>query len=257
LIVDDKSIERQRYESRARLALESQPRHDPLELGAAGISSALRAPYDFYEQLILELVSSKHEVLELAAGSGFHTAALLRTGARVTASDISPSSLALLEKNLGSLAPGRLKCRVADIESLPFETQTFDIVACAGSLSYGDPELVNAEILRVLRPGGAFICVDSLNHNPIYRFNRWLNYRRGERTSSTLHRIPDLQRIEELSGHFSSVRVRYFGSITWAMPVLEKLLGRASASRLSDAFDDFIAVKRSAFKFVLAAQGRR
>ena len=255
--MDDKSIERQRYENRARLALESGPRLDQVKLGAAGISQALRAPYDFYERIIRELVSSRHEVLELGAGSGFHTAALLRAGARVTASDISPGSLALLEKNLRTLAPGRLQCQVADIESLPFQKETFDVVACAGSLSYGDPALVNAEILRVLRPGGAFICVDSLNHNPIYRLNRWLNYRRGGRTLSTLRRIPDLRRIEELSGHFSSVRVRYFGSITWAMPVLEKLLGRAGASRLSDAFDDLARVKRSAFKFVLAAEGRR
>jgi len=257
LIVDDKSIERERYENRARLALDSETQPDQRDLGAAGISPALRAPYDFYEQLIFELVSSRHEVLELGSGTGFHTAALLRTGARVTATDISPSSLALLEKNLGSLAPGRLECRLADIESLPFESRTFDIVVCAGSLSYGDPALVDAEVLRVLRPGGAFVCVDSLNDNPIYRLNRWLNYRRGERTSSTMHRIPDIRRIEAISTHFARVRVRYFGSISWAMPAVQTLLGMANAGRVSQAFDDLVGVKRSAFKFVMAAEGPR
>ena len=252
--MDDKSIDRERYEKRARPALDSKARLDQRERGAAGISPALRAPYDFYEQLISELVSPGHEVLELGAGTGFHTAALLRTGAHVTATDISPSSLALIEKSLGSSAPGRLECRLADIESLPFESRTFDIVACAGSLSYGDPALVNAEISRVLRPGGAFVCVDSLNHNPIYRLNRWLNYRRGERTSSTLRRIPDMERIEAISRHFARVRIRYFGSLTWAMPVVERLLGSANAGRVSDAFDDFVGVKRSAFKFVMAAE---
>ncbi len=255
MIVDDKSIERERYETRARAALDSEAQLG--QLGAAGISPALRAPYDFYEQVISELVSSRHEVLELGSGAGFHTGALLRTGARVTATDISPSSLALLEKNLGSLGTGKLRCQVADMESLPFESNTFDVVACAGSLSYGAPALVNAEILRVLRPGGAFICVDSLDHNPIYRINRWLNYRRGERTSSTFRRIPDMERINEISRHFARVKVRYFGSITWALPVVERLLGAHNAGRVSQAFDDFVGVKRSAFKFVLAAEALR
>lgn len=256
-MVDDKAVESQRYEERARLALSSATRVEPQELGAAGIAPELRAPYTFYEHVISELVSSGDDVLELGAGSGFHTAALLRTGARVTASDISPSALALLEGKLAALAPGRLRTRIADIEALPFESGSFDIVTCAGSLSYGDPKLVDAEILRVLRPGGSFVCVDSFNHNPVYRLNRWLNYRRGERTLSTLHWMPDARRIDEISRHFTSVKVRYFGSITWAMPLLARVLGLAGASRVSDAFDNLIGVKRSAFKFVLTAEGRR
>ncbi len=255
--MDDKSVDRQRYEELARLALNSETRFDPHELGAAGIASELRAPYRFYEQVVRELVSPAHDVLELGAGSGLHTATLLRTGARVTASDISPSSLELLETRLAALAAGHLLTRVADIEALPFESGSFDVVACAGSLSYGDPELVDAELLRVLRPGGAFVCVDSLNHNPIYRVNRWLNYRRGKRTLSTLHRMPDSRRIEGISQHFTSAKVRYFGSITWALPLLGRVFGFAGASRVSDAFDDLIGVERSAFKFVLTAEGRR
>ena len=255
--MDDKSVERQRYEERALSALSTATRFEPNSLGAAGIAPELRAPYTFYEHVIGELVSSGHHVLELGAGFGFHTAALMRTGASVTASDISPTALALLESRLSGLAPGRLLTRVADIEALPFESGSFDIVACAGSLSYGDPKLVDAEILRVLRPGGSFVCVDSLNHNPIYRLNRWLNYRRGERTLSTLLRMPDARRIDGISQHFTSVKVRYFGSITWAMPLLARVLGFAGASRVSNSFDDLIGVRRSAFKFVLTAEGRR
>jgi SAM-dependent methyltransferase len=253
----DKTAELERYEERARRALGGLTSVDPHQLGAAGIAAELRAPYNFYEQVISELVSSNHQVLELGAGSGWHTATLLQTGAQVTATDISPSALALLEKNVGAVAPGRLVTRVADIEALPFPSGSFDIVACAGSLSYGDPAVVDAEILRVLRPGGTFICVDSLNHNPVYRLNRWLNYKRGERTLSTLLRMPDERRIEAIRQHYTSVKVRYFGSITWAMPVLKRMLGTAGASNLSDKFDDLIGVKRSAFKFVLVAQGPR
>jgi SAM-dependent methyltransferase len=254
--MNDKSVERERYDERARLALNSKKGAEPHELGAAGIPAELRAPYTFYERVIGTLISAKHEVLELGAGTGWHTGALLRSGATVTATDISPSSLALLVSSLGGVATGRLITRVADIENLPFDASSFDVVACAGSLSYGDPALVDAEILRVLRPGGAFVCVDSLNHNPVYRLNRWLNYKRGDRSLSTLKRMPDIPRIEKFSRHFASVDVRYFGSISWAMPLLKRVLGRDRAASASDAFDDLIRVRNSAFKFVLAAKGR-
>ena len=57
---------------------------------------------------------------------------------------------------------------LADIECLPFKSNSFDVVVSAGVLSYGIHEVVLNEIHRVLAPGGCFICVDSLNHNPLY-----------------------------------------------------------------------------------------
>lgn len=255
--MDDKSEDLRRYEDGARLALESAAARQPHDLGAAAVAPEFRAPYIFYEKRIGEIVSPAHHVLELGSGSGLHTAVLLRTGARVTATDISPNALALLQRNLAELKPERLVTRVADIEALPFPSGTFDVVACAGSLSYGDPRLVDEEARRVLRPGGTFVCVDSLNDNPVYRLNRWLRYIRGERTRSTLIRMPDLRRIEEIGRHFTSTEVRYFGALAWAMPLLTRVLGSGRASRASDAFDEFVQVRRSAFKFVLVAQGCR
>ena len=255
--MDDKSEELRRYEDAARVVLESTVSAKPQLFGAEAVAPELRAPYAFYEQRIQAIVSSGSRVVELGAGSGLQTAVLLRTGASVTATDISPASLALLQRRLGALAPDRLTTRIADIEALPFEEESFDVVACAGALSYGDPDLVDAEVRRVLRPGGAFICVDSLNDSPVYRLNRWLRYRRGERTMSTLVRMPGSRRLESIARHFASVEVRYFGALTWAMPLLTRVLGTARATSASDAFDNLIRVRRSAFKFVLVAEGRR
>ncbi len=255
--MDDKAEEFRRYEEGARQALESARPMLPQELGASAVSPEFRAPYIYYEQRIQELVSRAHRVLELGAGSGLHTAALVRTGAHVTASDISSSALELLRRRLVALAGERLTTRVADMETLPYESGSFDIVACAGSLSYGEPNLVDAEVRRVLRDGGTFVCVDSLNHNPVYRVNRWLHYTRGERTRSTLVRMPDARRIEAIGQRFKSVEVRYFGALTWTMPLLSRVFGSSRAARISDAVDELIDVRRSAFKFVLVAEGRR
>ena len=129
------------------------------------------------------------------------------------------------------------------------------MIVSAGSLSYGESYLVDTEIRRVLRPGGMLICVDSLNHNPVYRTNRWLHYLRGNRSKSTLKRIPDLARITALGEGFSTVNVRYFGALSFAMPVVALLLGENAAQASSDRIDQLVGVKRSAFKFVLVAQG--
>lgn len=253
--MDDKTLELQRYEERARRALNADRMSVP-RFGAAALAPIFRAPYLHYEALIRETVLPEDRVMELGAGAGIHTDVLLRTRARVTATDISPASLALLERNLSVIALGHLATRVADMEQLPFDPASFDVVACAGSLSYGDPHAVDAEVRRVLRPGGTFICIDSLNHNLIYRLNRRIQYERGRRSKSTLERMPNAARIEQFPQHYASVEVRYFGGLTWGMPALAKLIGDERASVLSDTLDQFLNVRNSAFKFVLVARGR-
>lgn len=221
-------------------------------LGSLAIPRIFRAPYIHYEQCIRRYVSQDKDVLELGSGTGLHTYALTQTGARVVASDISSYSLEVLAQRIR----GGVKTRVADMDSLPFEADSFDVIAIAGSLSYGDPDIVDAEVRRVLRPGGTFICVDSLNHNPIYRFNRWFDYLRGGRTKSTLLRMPTMERIQSISRGFKSADVRFFGAVNYLMPVLARIIGQSHAAKVSGAVDRLVHVRRAAFKFVLVACGR-
>ena len=112
-------------------------------------------------------------MLEIGAGTGEFSTTLiaLASDGAVTATDISEASLQLLQQRYSNVA--NLETKVADMEALPFEDESFDVVCSAGSLSYGDNLVVMNEIFRVLRGGGGrFICVDSLNHNPIYKVNR-------------------------------------------------------------------------------------
>ncbi len=249
----DKQTELKRYDSRAQAILAA----GKSAVGIASVSGALaypaifRAPYSYYERCIRGYISKKHNVLELASGTGLHTYALVQTGARVMASDISSHSLMLLNQRIKGITT-----QVADIESLPFESETFDVVTMAGSLSYGDPALVDAEIRRVLRASGIFLCVDSLNHNPVYRLNRWLHYKRGERTKNTLLYMPTMERIQSISRGFKSTEVRYFGAVSYMMPVLAHIIGQSRAAQFSDLVDNLVHVQRSAFKFVLVARGR-
>lgn len=253
---DDKYIESARYDDRAKKQLNGIATFEDALLGSQTMPLYLQSPYIFYEKMVCNLLCTDHNVLELGAGFGLHTLALLQTGAKVTATDISANSLNLLMQRLQNQhIAGNLKTEVADMESLPFVDSSFDVIVCAGSLSYGEPNLVNAEIRRVLRPGGLLICIDSLNHNPVYRANRWIHYLRGNRSKSTLNRIPDLARIGALSYGFSNINVSYFGAFSFVMPVFAFLFGQNNAKTVSDLIDKIIGVKRSAFKFVFVAQG--
>lgn len=250
----DKFVELHRYDARAQLQLSAFQEGSVADMfGSNTMSLYLRAPYIYYERQVADLIKPHHRVLELGAGTGVHTWALIQTGAQVTATDISPVSLNLLKQRINS-AGGDVATQVADMESLPFKDRSFDVVTCAGSLSYGEPALVDAEIKRVLRHGGSLICVDSLNNNPIYRFNRWLQCRRGSRTRSTYQRIPDYVRIHELSRLFMSDDVCYFGTITFVMPLVARMFGQHHARIFSDFIDRIFGVRCSAFKFVLVAR---
>ena len=251
-MVHDKHVESERYDARARFQLAGAPIETEAPLGSRTMATYLRTPYLVYEREITELLTPRHRVLELGAGVGAHTRALLDTGAQVVASDISVHSVRLLSKRFPSAS--NLETAVADMECLPFDARSFDAVVCAGSLSYGAPTLVDSEIRRVLRPGGALVCVDSLDHSPIYRLNRWVQYVRGKRTRSTLTYMPNLRRLNAMGTGFCEVSVQFFGALSFAMPLIARLAGQENAQIVSDRMDALIGTRRSAFKFVLVAQ---
>ena len=249
----DKAIEHDRYEQRAREALRAERNADAAVDAQAALPAALRPPYEAYAAEIDKAIDrADMTLLEIGAGTGMYTESILQTGARVVATDISESSLAILQRRLAGFT--NLETRAADMEALPFGDAEFDLVCSAGSLSYGDNDVVMREIYRVLKPGGRFVCVDSLDHNPVYRLNRWIQYRRGRRTRSTIERMPTQSLVRRYGEKFGRVRAKYFGSITWAVPVLKIFLGDTTAARFSARIDRLVRVSKSAFKLVMVAE---
>jgi ubiquinone/menaquinone biosynthesis C-methylase UbiE len=137
------------------------------------------------------------------------------------------------------------------MEKLPFDNDSFDCVCSAGSLSYGDNDIVMSEIYRVLKTGGLYIAVDSLNNSFIYRFNRFIHYLMGKRSKSTLKRMPDLDLIENYNKRFGSIEVKYFGSLTWLFPIMKIFMTEQQIKIFSQNFDKKFKVKKSAFKFTM------
>ena len=250
MLNSDKKIEFNRFEKRAKKLLQNKS-NDFLN-GSESMPEYLRPPYLFYEKSIHQLIKSSDNILEIGSGVGLHTHSLLKTGSNVIASDISKKSLEVLEQRFSKAS--NLQTVVADIENLPFSDNTFSVVICAGSLSYGKEVLVDSEIRRVLVPRGKFICVDSLNNNPIYRINRYFHYRKFERSKMTLENMPTVKRIKKLKKHFHIRELRFYGSISYLMPLISKLSNDKIAKKISNFIDKIFKIKCSAFKFVLVAE---
>jgi len=250
---DDKQTEYERYNVRANGILNSVRVEELLTSGSQCFPEYLRAPYVYFESVLKKQLNNEHKALEIGAGSGQHTEVIVKSGASIIATDISDNSLKVLQKRIKYQLNIDVQTKVADMENLPFEDNSFDYVVSAGSLSYGDNDIVLNEIYRVLKLGGRFICVDSLNHNPVYVFNRWVHFLRGFRTKSTLQRMPSLSTIEKYEKRFGSCEAKFFGAIVWASPLL-KIFGDRFATSVIDGYDKIFKIKRSAFKFVMCVK---
>ena len=158
---NDKQIERDRYNERARQALGGVGGACFGEDGARALPIELRAPYTLYESLIASHVQPGAAVLDLCCGNGLYSLTAARCGASVTASDIAEENLELVRLRAARAGVGIVTV-VADAERLPFPDLSFDLVTCAGSLSYVDLDLFLGEVTRVLRPRGGFIVYGQL-----------------------------------------------------------------------------------------------
>lgn len=250
-IADDKASEKERYDRRAAEVVSAGDLGILGGDGADGIPVEIRAPYVVYEQLIDGIASRGGRVLDLCCGNGQHSVKTALAGANLTVSDIAPRNVELAVKRIAQSGIN-VSGVVADAESLPFENRSFDLVTCAGSLSYVDLQKFLSEVRRVLAPGGTFICVDSLNHNPVYRLNRRIHYWKGERSESVILRTPTKRTIGKLSDIFPhNVVVSFHGIFSFLVPVLCPVLGSVRTARVLDALDKRCRVlERFSFKFV-------
>lgn len=112
-------------------------------------------------------------VLDLAAGTGTSTAAIVSQGARAVAADFS----------LGMMTEGRkrqpgIPFVGADAQRLPFDDDSFDAAVISfGLRNVQSPKVALAEMARVVRPGGAVVvCEFSTPTNAPFRavYERYL-----------------------------------------------------------------------------------
>jgi ubiquinone/menaquinone biosynthesis C-methylase UbiE len=104
-------------------------------------------------------LTNANAVLEIASGTGRATRHLrqrLPASARLVASDLSPDMLEVAKSKFKS--SDAIEFMMADMQNLPFESNTFDVVVCQFGIMFPpDKQKAFDEVHRVLKSGGVFL----------------------------------------------------------------------------------------------------
>ncbi len=103
------------------------------------------------------------KALEIGCGTGIFTAIIARSGADITAVDLSPDLTA--RAKAGNPAPN-VRFLVMNVEKLEFPDDHFDCVYGSSVLHHLDLAKALPEMRRVLKPGGAFVFTEPNMLNP-------------------------------------------------------------------------------------------
>jgi ubiquinone/menaquinone biosynthesis C-methylase UbiE len=250
-IENDKNIEQNRYNNLSFQKLKSKKNLIDF-LGSKAYPHCLQPPYLKYEFLINEMTKLNKNLfhLDLCCGDGIHSFTSANRGANVIALDYAENSITIAKKRAIELGIN-VDFKVCDVESLPFNDECFDLVTCIGSLSYLNLEIFLSEVKRVLKPGGVFIVIDSLNHNIFYKFNRFIRFLKKERSYSTLKRMPTIETLNTIKSNFSNIDCYYYGIFVFLEPILKIFLTEIKVEKIISKLDHmFPILNRYAFKIV-------
>ena len=171
-------------------------------------------------------------VLDCCAGGGAYAFPLAREGYKVTAGDLVPAHVDILNAgNTSHVLEHVYQGDVLDMSRFP--DQSFDVVLCMGALYHlvapSDREKCVEECLRVLKSGGIFAFA-YINRNAVYihQFNR------GESTPQELAAIRstgvkdvfytmDFNEPERLMSQFSVAKITDVGVNGLMRPLRERL----------------------------------
>ena len=119
-----------------------------------------------WRKKVLQLVSDKNPktVLDIATGTGDLAILMTATSAeRIVGLDISAGMLDVGRKKIeAQKLSDKIEMILADSENMPFENDTFDAITVAfGVRNFETLEKGLAEILRVLKPNGIFVILET------------------------------------------------------------------------------------------------
>jgi len=125
---------------------------------------------------VVKLVADKkpENILDIATGTGDLAINLTATNAKeIIGLDISDGMLEVGRKKITSKKlDSIISMVIGDSEDLPFDDNSFDAITVAfGVRNFENLEKGLSEILRVLKPNGIFVILEtSVPTNPIYKF---------------------------------------------------------------------------------------
>jgi demethylmenaquinone methyltransferase/2-methoxy-6-polyprenyl-1,4-benzoquinol methylase len=121
-----------------------------------------------WRKKVLALVANANpkSILDIATGTGDLAILMAKTNAeKIIGLDISPGMLNVGKKKIADRnLSDKIEMLLADSEAMPFEDNTFDAITVAfGIRNFEHLEKGLSEILRVLKPTGVFVILETSN----------------------------------------------------------------------------------------------
>lgn len=122
-------------------------------------------------------------ILDAGCGAGVFMKELLGFGYSVVGIDLSDNMLKQARRLIKNYGPDKALCMQADVEQLPFDDDSFDVVLCVGVLSYikNDAEAIHEISRVVMNDGIVIIAIPNIFRlgiilDPYYYFIRLIQY---------------------------------------------------------------------------------
>lgn len=156
------------------------------KLAASYDSRVLKTYKDAYDLSIrntCSILSPDHQVLEIGCGTGIISLGIAPFVERVVPTDISPKMISIAKGKAEVLGISNVDCRVCDGYSLPYESESFDVVLLFNTLHFvKEPATILREAHRLLKPSGYLVGATDCYAEPApfstrlrLRFQRLLN----------------------------------------------------------------------------------
>jgi ubiquinone/menaquinone biosynthesis C-methylase UbiE len=113
------------------------------------------------------------DVFEMACGNGGYALKISEHARTCVAADIAPVTIQqAIERSVHDPHTKKIQYMVLDCEKTGLPDGSFDVVCEGGALHHMDLDSAYREAARLLRPGGKFLCVEAIRHNPVIQLYR-------------------------------------------------------------------------------------
>ena len=215
--------------------------------------NAVKYFYNIVSQVQAEIDYGR--LLDYGCGAGEKSVQAIKDNWILSGIDISEKSIAYAKKKFGNLA--NVSFQVMDCEQTKFPDNTFDIIFNFGTSSSINIKKAVPEIIRILKPDGALICIETLGHNPIINFKRQINVLLGKRTRWASSHIMKMHNWKFIEEQFISTKIKHFNLLTVFYSPVIKIFPTSISNKIIKflwSVDDIILeypfIKMYAFKTV-------
>jgi ubiquinone/menaquinone biosynthesis C-methylase UbiE len=126
----------------------------------------------YYDERVIEKmaevasIAEGSEIADVGTGTGFVAAGLAPRVKRVIGIDNASAMLRVARENLDALSVSNVELLVGDLAGLPLADKSVDAAFANMVLHHAiDPAAMLEEMARIVRPGGAIVITDEVEHH--------------------------------------------------------------------------------------------